>query len=216
MRKYQTILFDLDGTIIDSGIGVTKSAKYALNKFGINTRNLSELNRFIGPPLIDSFMKFCGFSREKALEAVAFFREYYSREGIWENTVYEGIPKLLKTLAESKKQVLLATSKMEVFARQILEKHGIAEYFDFIAGSDSDEKRSQKADVILYALKSCGIKDFSKTVMVGDTEYDVIGAKSVGIDSVGVLFGYGTRKELESSGAVFICDTVKDLAEFLL
>lgn len=216
LKKYGTFLFDLDGTITDSGIGVTNSVTYALKKYGIEVPDRSELFRFIGPPLIDSFMRFYGFSHEKAVEATDFYREYYREKGIWENSVYNGIPEILKSLSERGKRVLVATSKPEVFARQILEQHNIAKYFEFIAGANMDETRTQKDEVIKYALDTCGITDTSKVLMIGDTRFDIVGANKFNMDSLGVLFGYGSREEMESEGATYICETSKDLAELLL
>lgn len=216
MKKYSIILFDLDGTITDSGLGVTNSVMYALKKYNIEVKDRSELFSFIGPPLVDSFMRFCGFSHEKAVEAVDFYREYYRETGIWENTVYDGIPELLKKLSESGKRVLVATSKPEVFARRILEKHDITKYFEYIAGANMDESRSSKDEVIRYALETCNITDMSEVVMVGDTKFDIIGANKFKMDSAGVLFGYGTKEEMEKEGATYICETVGDLSELLL
>ena len=214
-KKYNVILFDLDGTVTDSGIGVTNSVMYALKKYGIEVNDRSELFRFIGPPLINSFMDFYGFSHEKAVEATDFYREYYKVTGIWENTVYEGIPELLKKLNELGKRVIVATSKPEIFARQILEKHDIAKYFEYIAGANLDETRTKKEDVISYALETCDITDMSEVVMVGDTKFDIIGANQFKMDSIGVLFGYGTKEEMVKENATYICETVKDLSELL-
>lgn len=214
-KKYSVILFDLDGTITDSGEGVTNSVIYALKKYNIEVKDRSELFRFIGPPLIDSFMTFYGFSHDKAIEATDFYRNNYRKTGIWENYVYDGIPELLKKLNEMGKRVLVATSKPEHFARQILEKHDIAKYFEYIAGANMDETRTKKEDVISYALETCGIKDTSEVLMVGDTKFDIIGANQFNMDSAGVLFGYGGRDEMEKEGATYICETVKALSELL-
>lgn len=214
-KKYGVILFDLDGTITDSGVGVTNSVIYALKKYNIEVKDRAELFRFIGPPLLDSFMNFYGFPHEKAVEAVDFYREYYRETGIWENTVYEGIPELLKNLSEGGKRVLVATSKPEVFARRILEKHDIAKYFEYIAGANMDESRSSKEEVIRYALETRNITDMSDVLMVGDTKFDIIGANQFNMDSVGVLFGYGSKEEMVAEGATYICETVKDLSELL-
>ena len=213
--KYGVILFDLDGTITDSGVGVTKSVMYALAKYGITVSDPSELFRFIGPPLIDSFMKFYGFSHSQAVEATDFYREYYRETGIWENTVYDGIPEILKELSERGKRVIVATSKPEVFAVKILEHQNIAKYFEFIAGANMDETRTQKDEVIKYALETCGIADMSDVVMVGDTKFDVIGANKFGMDSIGVLFGYGSQEEMEAEGVTYICETAEDLRNLL-
>jgi len=214
-KNYSIILFDLDGTITDSGEGVTNSVMYALGKYGIEVENRAELYRFIGPPLIDSFMNYYGFDHEKAVEAVSYYREYYQKTGIWENTVYEGIPELLKKMNDCGKRVLVATSKPEHFARLILEKHDIAKYFEFIAGASMDESRSQKDEVIQYALESCNITRMSDVVMVGDTKFDIIGANKFGMDSVGVLFGYGTEEELKKEGATYICENAEEIWNIL-
>jgi len=212
---YEYILFDLDGTLTDSGIGITNSVMYALQKYGIEVSDRSQLYKFVGPPLLDSFEKFYGFSKEEAKTAVEYFREYYRDKGIFENLVYDGYEDLLKRLKDNSKILIVATSKSEVFAKQILEHFDIAKYFTYIAGSNLDGTRVKKGEVIRYALESCNIIDLSKAIMIGDREHDIIGAKEVGINSIGVLFGYGDRNELEKAGADFIVDTVEDIGKVL-
>jgi phosphoglycolate phosphatase len=214
--RYKYILFDLDGTLTDSGIGITNSVMYALKKYGIEVSHRSELYRFIGPPLWDSFENYYGFSKEEAKTAVEYYREYYRDKGIFENLIYDGFEDLLKTLKDNNKILIVATSKSEVFAKQILEHFDIAKYFTYIAGSNLDGTRVKKDEVIKYALESCNIMDLSKAIMIGDREHDIIGAKEVGINSMGVLFGYGDRNELEKAGADFIVDTVSDIGKVLL
>ncbi|MEQ8197887.1 MAG: HAD family hydrolase [Clostridiaceae bacterium] len=214
--KYEYILFDLDGTLTDSAIGITNSVMYALNKYGIEVSDRSELYRFVGPPLSDSFENFYGFSREDAKEAVEYYREYYREKGIFENLVYDGCENLLKTLKDNDMTLAVATSKPEVFARQILEHFNMAKYFTYIAGSNLDGTRVKKGEVIRYALESCNITDLSKTIMIGDREHDIIGAKEAGIHSIGVLFGYGDRDELMTAGADFIADRVADIGQVIL
>ena len=213
---YEYILFDLDGTLTDSALGITNSAMYSLEKCGIEVSNRSELYKFIGPPLWDSFEKYYGFSKEEANTAVEFYREYYRDKGIFENLVYDEIEDLLKTLKANNKVLIVATSKSEVFAKQILEHFDIAKYFTYIAGSNLDGTRVKKGEVIKYALKSCNIFDLSKAIMVGDREHDIIGAKEAGINSIGVLFGYGDRNELDKAGADFIVNTVEDIGKILI
>ncbi len=214
--KYEYILFDLDGTLTDSGIGITNSVMYALKKYGIEVSHRSQLYRFIGPPLINSFENYYGLSEEKAKTSVEYYREYYRDKGIFENFLYDGVEDLLKTLQDNNKILIVATSKSEVFAKQVLEYFNIAKYFTYIAGSNIDGTRTKKDEVIKYALESCNIIDISKVIMIGDREHDIIGAKKVGIDSIGVLFGYGDRNELEEAGADFIVDTVADIGKVLL
>lgn len=214
--KYEYILFDLDGTITDSGIGIVNSVLYALKKYDIEVSNRSELYKFVGPPLADSFENYYGLSKEEAKKAVEYYREYYREKGIFENLVYDGLEYLLKTLKDNNKTLIVATSKPQVFAKQILEHFNIAKYFTYIAGSNLDGTRIKKGEVIKYALESCNIIDLSKAIMVGDREHDIIGAKQVGINSIGVLYGYGDRNELEKAGANFIVDTVIDIEKVLL
>jgi len=214
MKKYQYILFDLDGTITDPGIGITNSVMYALNKFGISDKR-ENLYKFIGPPLAQSFQNYYGFDEEKAQLGIKYYREYYTVDGIFENIVYDGIEQMLRNLKQDGKKVLMATSKPEKFAKQILEYFKLDQYFDYVAGATMDEKRVRKADVISYALESYGIQDLDEVLMVGDREHDVLGAKEVGIDCMGVLYGYGDRQELEKAGAKYIIDTVEELAKVL-
>jgi phosphoglycolate phosphatase len=211
---FQYILFDLDGTVTDSAIGIIKSAMYALNKLGIELENKGVLYKFIGPPLHESFQKYAGFSEAEAKKGVEYYREYYKVTGIFENIVYEGIEDLLKLLKGKKKSIILATSKPEIYAKQILEHFNLAAYFDYIAGSELDGRRTKKDEVISYALESYGISDLSKVIMIGDRENDIIGAKKAGVKSLGVLYGYGDRNELETAGADFIVETVDELIHF--
>ncbi len=206
--KYEYILFDFDGTLTYSGIGITNSVMYALKKYGIEVSDRSQLYRFIGPPLLNSFENYYGFSEEKSKISVEYYREYYRDKGIFENFLYDGVEDLLKTLKDNNKILIVATSKSEVFAKQVLEYFNNAQYFTCIAGSNIDGKRTKKDEVIKYALESCNIIDLLKVIMIGDREHDIIGAKKVGIDSIGVLFGYGDRNELKEAGVDFIVDTV--------
>lgn len=215
MRKYETVLFDLDGTLTESGEGIINSAVYALKKFGIEPE-MSQMSKFLGPPLKDSFRDFYGFSEEKCVEAVKYYREYYTTKGIFENKVYEGVEDCLKALKSAGLKLAVATSKPQVFAVKILEHFHLAEYFDFIGGAELDGTRSVKAEVITHTLKNCGADDRSKVIMVGDRKHDVLGAKALEMDCIGVLYGYGSREELESAGAVFIADTPMAVAEYTL
>lgn len=215
MSKYDIILFDLDGTLTDPGMGITNSVMHALKKYGIEVENRETLYKFIGPPLIDSFEKYYGFSHEEAVKSVDYYREYYADKGIYENEVYNGIEAMLQKLSEEGKKIILATSKPEPFAREILRHFGLYKYFLFAAGSTMNETRTNKADVIEYALAECNITDKSSVVMVGDREHDIIGANKNGIDSIGVLFGYGSREELENAGATYIAETVEDIIKYV-
>lgn len=211
-RKY--ILFDLDGTLTDPMMGITKSVQYALNYYGINVDNLNDLLPFIGPPLRDSFKEFYDFDDHKANEAVCKYREYFATEGIFDNKVYEGIPECLQKLKDAGKILLVATSKPEKFAKQIIEYFNLDKYFDFIGGSEFNG-REKKADVINYVLKANQIDD-SKVIMVGDRKYDIIGAHENNIPCVGVLYGYGSLEELMENRADYLVDTIAKLTSLLL
>lgn len=216
MKNYDVVLFDLDGTLTDPAIGITNSVMHALKKYGISVGDRRELYKFIGPPLHESFEKFYGFSREEALLAVEYYREYYRDTGIYENIVYDGVEAMLKSLCENGKKIILATSKPEIFAREILRHFGLEKYFYYSAGANLDGSRTDKAEVIEYALREGNVYDKSVVVMVGDREHDIIGANKNGLDSIGVLFGYGDRAELEAAGADYIAETVENLTEILL
>jgi len=216
VKIYDVVLFDLDGTLTDPAIGITNSVMHSLAKYGIEVADRAELYKFIGPPLHESYEKFYGFSADEALQAVEHYREYYRVKGIYENLVYDGIEELLIKLNESGKKVILATSKPEIFAREILRYFGLDKYFYYAAGANLDGSRTDKAEVIAYALEAGGVSDKSSVVMVGDREHDIIGANKNGIDSIGVLFGYGNREELENAGATYIAKTVCDIEKLIL
>ncbi len=216
MSKYDVILFDLDGTLTDPCEGITNSVAYALRKFDIQISDKKELYKFIGPPLIDSFMEFYGFSEEKARLAVTFYREYFTTKGMLENAVYEGIEDMLKALTAAGKRLCVATSKPEPFAVKILEHFGIAHYFEYIAGATLDETRTKKHEVIEYALETMKIADRSGVLMVGDRKFDILGAHACSLDALGVLFGYGNREELAGAGADYIAETVGDIGKIIL
>lgn len=213
MNDKQYLLFDLDGTLTDPMVGITKSVQYALRHYGIEEPDLKKLCPFIGPPLKDSFMKYYGFPSEQAIEAISIYREYFSKTGLYENMEYPGIRDLLATLKAAGKHLYVATSKPELFSKQILEHFRLAEYFDFIGGANMDETRVKKGDVIRYVLEENQITELDKVVMIGDREHDIIGAKENGLDSIGVLYGYGDREELSAAGADVIVETIRELGE---
>lgn len=212
---YKYILFDLDGTLTDPGLGITNSVMYALKKFNIEVADRASLYKFIGPPLLDSFENYYGMSKEESQQALQYYREYFKPQGLYENEVYDGIEQVLMTLKEQGKTLIVATSKPEEFAIEILKHFHLDQYFDFIAGATMDEKRVRKADVIAYALESCGITESALAIMVGDREHDVLGAKQVGLDSIGVLYGYGDYKELKNAGATYIAEKPVNILQVL-
>ncbi|MCO5233632.1 MAG: HAD family hydrolase [Chitinophagales bacterium] len=216
MKSYHNILFDLDGTLTDSSLGITNSVAYALSKYGIEVNDNNELKKFIGPPLVESFEKFYKFSNFDSSQAVKFYREYYSDKGIFENFLYEGIEDLLIQLTNQGQSVLLATSKPEYYAKIILNHFNIDGYFSFVAGSNMDGSRVQKQELIAHVLDLAGIRDKASCIMIGDREYDIIGAKHVGIDSMGVLFGFGSRDELQRVNPEYLVINVNEIKEHLL
>lgn len=214
--NYKYILFDLDGTLTDPKLGITKSVAYALKSYGIEVDDLDSLLKFIGPPLKDSFVKYYGFSEEQGIEAVEKYREYFKPYGIYENKVYDGVENMLAELVKCGKKVILATSKPTVFAKVILEHFKLDQYFTCVVGSELDGSRVKKGDVVAEALRQARVADKSQAVMIGDREHDIIGAKENGIDSIGVLYGYGDRAEHEAAGAGMIVESVEELVEYLM
>lgn len=216
MNMYTHIFFDLDGTLTDPKEGITNSVAYALASFGIQ-EDPDRLTPFIGPPLIDSFMEFYHFDGPTAQKAVEKYREYFSQKGIFENKVFSGTQPLLAQLKAAGKTVGLATSKPEVFARQILEHFHIDGYFDEIVGSCLDGTRTKKGEVIGEAFTRLGknCPDKAMCVMVGDRLHDIHGAQENGLDSIGVTFGYGCQEELTQAGATHIAHSFEELAQIL-
>ena len=212
---YNTVFFDLDGTVINSELGVLNSVEYALKKYGAEIPPQEKLNFFLGPPLEDSFAKLLNISRQEAQTLVKYYREYYPQKGIFEIELYEGIVPILKKIKQSGRKTVIATSKPEEFAVRILKHLGIAELFDVIAGATFDNSRSEKPDVLAYAIKMAGVTDIKTAVMVGDRKYDCIGAQHFGMDSIGVLYGFGDLEELNNAGATYIAKTVEDIYKFL-
>ncbi len=210
------ILIDLDGTITNPKEGITKSVQYALKEMGIVVEDLNTLTKHIGPPLKDAFVEYYGFQEEEANRAVDKYREFYNLHGIFDNIPYEGIEQLLSGWKNAGKSIIVATSKPEPLARRILEHFGLDIYFTDICGATFDDLRSQKDEVIRYALEKNQIRELSKVVMVGDRKYDTIGAKKVGISSVGVLYGFGSKEELMEAGTDLIVATVEELYEAIL
>ncbi|MGN0660941.1 MAG: HAD family hydrolase [Oscillospiraceae bacterium] len=210
------VLFDLDGTLTDPKEGITKCVQYALFHFGIDEPCLDNLEKFIGPPLDESFSEFYGFDTEKAWQAIEKYRERFADVGKFENKVFDGIPDMLASLKENGCMLAVATSKPEFFAAEILEKFGLAEYFDCIKGAALDGTKSVKKDIIKLVIDEMGINDLSLAVMVGDRLHDIVGAHEVGMKCVGVRFGYAEEGELERYGADYIADTVEDLGRLLL
>ncbi|MCD7885856.1 MAG: HAD hydrolase-like protein [Lachnospiraceae bacterium] len=220
MKHYEYILFDLDGTLTESGTGIINSVLYALKKNGIEESDREKLRAFVGPPLSESFQRFYGMSKEQSLHMVDDYREYYLERGWKENFVYEGIPQVLETLRGQGRKLIVATSKPEETSKRILTYFQLDGYFELIAGATMGEGRNKKGEVIAYALSQIMEKerksiDTARMLMVGDRLNDVDGARENGLSCVGVLYGYGSQKELEEAGALAICPEVRNLPDVI-
>ncbi|MGM9986004.1 MAG: HAD family hydrolase [Bacillaceae bacterium] len=216
MNNYKIILFDLDGTISDPKVGITKSVQYALQKMNIYESNLDKLDCFIGPPLQVSFADYYHFNEEDNTKAIAFYRERFKEKGMYENELYPGIPQLLHTLKQQGFILGIATSKPTVFAEQILAYFKIDHFFDFVVGSNLDGTRSSKAEIIAYILNMYSSYKKEAFLMIGDRKYDILGANDVGIQSIGVLYGYGSIEELEKSSPTYIVSSIEEIEGILI
>lgn len=205
------VLFDLDGTLTDPGEGITNSVAYALESFGIAAEDKTSLYPFIGPPLAESFAQFYGFGPEQVQQAVAQYREYFSRKGMYENVPYPGIHQALEELKQAGVRLSIATSKPLEFALPILRRFDLAHYFEHIGAADLAGRRSQKGQVIAYVLDQAGISDKSRAIMAGDRRYDALGARENGVDCAGVLYGYGSRQELLEAGVAALIESPDQL-----
>ena len=210
------ILMDLDGTLTDSKEGITKCLQYALQYFGVEVKDLSTLEKYIGPPLEQTFREGFGFGKEQAEVAIEKYRERFVPIGMYENKLYAGMEEALQRLKESGKVLIVATSKPEKFAVTILKHFGIDGYFDDICGADPEMNRNKKEEVIRYALEKHELIDLSDVLMVGDRKYDIEGARACGLSCMGVLYGFGSREELEEAGAEYIAETVEDMVQILI
>ena len=212
---YTTLLFDLDGTLTDSGLGIMRCAQYALDHFGIHVDDTSTLRCFVGPPLEDSFIDFYGFSAEQAEEAVSVYRERYFTTGVYENEVYPGTVEALTELQRRGYRMGIGSSKNMPMVREVLRYFDLARFFDFAAARDEAGTLHSKADVLRHAIESYSL-DRTKTLMIGDRYHDIEGAHAVGLSAAGILWGgYGTREEMEQYGAEYIVETWQDLLKVL-
>ena len=211
--KYQYLLFDLDGTLTDSIPGITRSVAYALSYFDIHVDDLNKLRPFVGPPLRESFGEYYQFTDEQIAKAIDKYHERYADKGLYENEVYAGIPEFLEKARKQGYQLMVATSKPEVFAVRILEKFEFIGYFNFVTGSLLDNTRSDKKEVIEEALRRFEVPEdrICDVLMVGDRKHDIIGAKQTGLSSMGVKFGFAKENELEESGADYIAELPEDI-----
>lgn len=214
--RYKIILFDLDGTLSDPKVGITKSVQYALQKMEIIEPNVDKFDCFIGPPLQVSFAEHYNFDEENTKKAVEFYRERFKEKGMFENELYSNIPFLLKSLKEQQFILVVATSKPTIFAEKILKYFNIDQYFDLVVGSNLDGTRTAKTEIIRYIIDNYNEYNLDNFIMIGDRKHDIIGANNVGIDSIGVTYGYGSFEELNNSNPTYIVNNVIELMENLI
>ncbi|MBE5959101.1 MAG: HAD family hydrolase [Lachnospiraceae bacterium] len=211
---YKNVMFDLDGTMTDSGRAIISSVEYALSHFGIANQPKEKLQTFIGPTLYDSFKREYNMSDEDCEKAIGLYRYIYEKERMYDVEIYEGIPELIRQLKKKDCKVFLVTTKPIFFAERILEKIGLAEYFDDMAGSDLSDHSSDKKRLIEKIVEANNLEK-SECVMIGDTKYDIIGAVDAGVDSIAVTYGYGKNEELKEAGATYIVDSAKEIEKIL-
>ena len=216
MSQYKVILFDLDGTISDPKVGITKSVQYALQKMNIDEPDLDKLECFIGPPIQASFPEFCHFNESETKRAIDYYRERFKEKGMYENEIYEQMPALLQALHDQKLILTVATSKLTEFAEQILTYFNIRQYFELVVGSNLDGTRTAKTDIIEYILQQYPHLKLDDFIMIGDRKHDIIGASNTGIHSIGVTYGYGSLDELTQSNPTFIVNHIDQLKEILM
>lgn len=216
LNMYTTFLFDLDGTVTDPKKGIVNSVLYALEKVGIEELHVSELDSFIGPPIQQSFVERYNMNEGEVERAVFYFREYLKQRGLLENSVYEGIPNLLKQLKDTGNRLFIATSKPTIFARQVIEHFQLTNYFEDIIGSNLNGTRIKKEEIIAHILQHNEGLNKEEVVMIGDRKHDIIGANHNGIASIGVLYGYGSENELIEVSATHIAKDIEELHHFCI
>ncbi|SDA27233.1 phosphoglycolate phosphatase [Ruminococcus sp. YE71] len=213
MSRFDTLLFDLDGTLTDSAAGILNCFRHSLGIMGIECPE--DMMQFVGPPLYDSFGKLCGHDAERTAEAVRHYRERYSAVGLFENEVYGGVTEMLDRLKSAGLRMAVATSKPEVFAVRILDKFGLSGYFEVIGGGDLEGKRDRKDKVIEYVLGRLGITDRSGVLMIGDRRQDADGAHALGLPCMYALWGYGSREEAHDAAAEYLAGSPQEAAEMI-
>lgn len=216
LNMYTTFLFELDGTVTDPKKGIVNSVLYALEKVGIEELHVSELDSFIGPPIQQSFVERYNMNEGEVERAVFYFREYLKQRGLLENSVYEGIPNLLKQLKDTGNRLFIATSKPTIFARQVIEHFQLTNYFEDIIGSNLNGTRIKKEEIIAHILQQNEGLNKEEVVMIGDRKHDIIGANHNGIASIGVLYGYGSENELIEVSATHIAKDIEELHHFCI
>ncbi|UCC11170.1 MAG: HAD family hydrolase [candidate division WOR-3 bacterium] len=213
--RYNAVLFDLDGTLTDPFHGIANSIKYALNKFGVHADDEQTLRACIGPPLLASFQKHFNLNERDARKAVAYYREYFSDKGLYENEVFPGIPRLLEELAAQRVCMVCATSKPTPYARRILEHFRLSQFLEFVIGSNMDLTRTDKKQIVHDVLEKLQMRAKEKAIMIGDRREDVEGARANSIDAIGVTYGYGSEAEIRNAHADYLVRSVEELGSLL-
>jgi phosphoglycolate phosphatase len=216
VSQYQYLLFDLDGTLTDPKIGIINSIQYALGKMGLPPANPKKLELFLGPPIQDSFHNIFGFDDQKTWQAISYYREYFEKKGIFENKTMQGIVDLLQKLSQEKKNMYVVTSKPTYYAEQIIKYFHLDTHFIKIIGANLDGTKSHKEELILEVLKLHQKENKQYFVMIGDRKYDIYAAQRMHIDSIGVVFGYGSQEEIKKAKPTFIVNSIDSLKKLLL
>ena len=212
---YKAIFFDLDGTLTESGEGITKSVQYALEKLGVSAPDLEPLKVFVGPPLLDQFMKYAGFDKETAQKGIEYYRERYSEKGMYENTVYPGVENALAELKRRGYRLAVASAKPTFYVTQIMDHFNLSRYFEVIAGTDLNGPKVSKSQVIEEALERMNLSDHrDQVIMVGDKEHDVFGARCAGLECIAVSYGYGNEEELKNAHPFKIVNSAEEILDF--
>lgn len=216
MKNYDYVIFDFDGTVVDTGEGILKSLQYSFEQMGHEVPDLSDLKKFIGPPIHYSYVTFYGVSEDEVEEYIKKYRERYREIGIYECFVYDGVIETIKTLREKGVKIGIASSKPVKLIYDVMDYLKITEYFDAIVGTKFDDSNHPgKTDLVLESMKKLSDEDKKHTLMVGDRYFDIDGAAGAGVDSVGVTYGYGSRKEFKEHGATYIIDNAKELLKIV-
>lgn len=212
MPRFDTAIFDLDGTLTDSAPGIINSIRYAVNKLGYREMTDAELRSCVGPPLAEHIMKLLNISEASSLEFLKAYREYFAKKGIYENNVYPGVLDMLACLRKSGVRLMLCTGKPEPYAREVLRHFSLITYFDDVLGPTFEGKYNDKAEGLAELLRRSGAVN---CIMAGDRQYDIIAARANRISSAGVLWGYGSKEELNASGADYMVNSPLELVELI-
>lgn len=215
MAKYDVILFDLDGTISDSAIGIKKCIELTLEEMGKEIPNLSDYSNYVGPPLVDTFHNLCKLDMDKAYEAIIIYRKYYQVEGVKNNSLFKGMYEVLQEIKKENIKMVICTSKTEHLAREVLDYLNIEEFFDDVCGSLPNGKRKTKVELIKYVNEKLNLDENAKLVLIGDTKFDARGAIESKIDFIGASYGYGKTEDIINEGAKILVDKPEDILKYV-